>query len=119
MDNSNDAFSMFTCASNAFTGKNIKSNPGFYIITTCVVIQSIFFVSLIFKPTIGSFAKLLILANPPKKPNENSKRRTVQKITDKDYFLTKEEENKLGVKIVHMEVTFDGNVYFKELVKKF
>ena len=92
LDNSNDAFSMFTCASNAFTGKNIKSNPGFYTVTTCVVIQSIFFVSLIFKPTIGSFAKLLILANPPKKPNENSKRRTVQKITDKDYFLTQEEE---------------------------
>ena len=92
LDNSNDAFSMFTCANKAFTGKNIKSNPGFYTVTTCVVIQSIFFVSLIFKPTIGSFAKLLILANPPKKPNENNKRRTIQKITDKDYFLTQEEE---------------------------
>ena len=34
--------------------------------------------------------------------------------TDSSADLTKEEENKLGVKIVHMEVTFDGNVYFKD-----
>ena len=92
LDNSNDAFSMFTCANNAFTGKNIKSNPGFYTVTSCVVIQSIFFISLIFKQRISSFAKLLVLANPPKVPNDLRKRRMVQKITDKDYFLTQEEE---------------------------
>ena len=34
--------------------------------------------------------------------------------TDSSADLTKEEENKLDVKIVHMEVTFDGNMYFKD-----
>ena len=33
---------------------------------------------------------------------------------DSNADLTEEEENKLGVKIIHMEVTFDGNVYFKD-----
>ena len=92
LDNSNDAFSMFTCANNAFTGNNIKSNPGFYTVTTCVVIQSLFFISLLFKQNIGSFGKLLVLANPPKGTNELTRRRTVHRITDKDYILTQEEE---------------------------
>ena len=33
---------------------------------------------------------------------------------DSNADLTEEEENELGVKIIHMEVTFDGNVYFKD-----
>ena len=94
LDNSNNAFSMFTCTKGAFSGKNIKINPGFYTVTTCIIFQSLFFLSLICKQTINSFAKLLVLANPPKTKTSNdmSQKRTVQKITDNDYFLTQEED---------------------------
>ena len=66
IENSKDSFSMFTCTKGAFNANNIKNNPGFYTVTTCLVAQSIFFITLICKQTITSFAKLLILANPPK-----------------------------------------------------
>ena len=95
LDNSNDAFSMFTCTKNAFTGENIKSNPGFYTVTIGITMQSIFFIALICKQRISSFAKLLIVANPPKKPNiteGKNNARIVHKITDNDYFLTNSEE---------------------------
>ena len=101
LENSKDAFNMFTCSENAFLGSNIKSNPGFYITLIGMASQFIFFILLLCKPKLSSFAKLLILANPPKtqktvnnKINDNDNKRTVQRITDNDYFLTQPEEVK-------------------------
>ena len=94
LDNSNDAFSMFSCTKDAFIGENIKSNPGFYTVTLGMVTQSIFFIVLICKQRIGSFAKLLVLANPPKSKTIDGKgsKRIVHRLTDNDYFLAESEE---------------------------
>ena len=104
LENSNDAFNMFTCSEKAFITSNIKSNPGFYVMLISIATQFIFFILLLCKPKLSSFAKLLILANPPKtqktnsnainKINNGDNKRTVQRITDNDYFLTQPEEVK-------------------------
>ena len=46
LENSNDAFNMFTCSENAFVGSNIKSNPGFYVMLISIATQFVFFILL-------------------------------------------------------------------------
>ena len=94
IENSKDSFSMFTCTKGSFSANNIKNNPGFYTVTTCLIVQSIFFITLICKQTITSFAKLLILANPPKLNIKGPNKKRLTKITDNDFFLTESEEDK-------------------------
>ena len=125
LDNSKDAFNMFTCTNNAFKASNIKSNPGFYTMTISITVQIIFFIILLCKPKINSFAKLLILANPPKTQktyNEASKnnnnKRTVQKITENDFILTEPEEIKDQYNYVNKEtktIVPSSNVAIKEV----
>ena len=106
LDNSNDAFNMFTCTKDAFIGSNIKSNPGFYTVTIGMATQAIFFIVLMCKSRITSFAKLLILANPPKSqkaPIKGTSKRIVKKISNNDYFLPAPEEIKNQYNYVNRE----------------
>ena len=105
LNNSKDSLGMFTCSKYAFTGENIKKNAGFYTVLLSSVTQGVSLVFLVFKLKITSFAKLLILANPPppksKNKNENdkdenNKKRIVKRVTDKDYYLTTIDEPKIN-----------------------
>ena len=106
LDNSNDAFNMFTCTKDAFIGSNIKSNPGFYTVTLGMATQAIFVIALLFKPRISSFAKLMILANPPKTqkaPIRQGSKREVRRISNNDYFLPAPKEIKNQYNYVNKE----------------
>ena len=107
LNNSKDSFDMFTCSKYAFTAENIKKNPGFYVTFFSFTSQAIGLVVLLFKIKINSFAKLLVLANPPppkvkykienKKDYEDNKKRIVKRVTDFDYYFTNYEETKNNV----------------------
>lgn len=102
-NNSKDSFQMFTCTKYSFTSENIKKNAGFYVVTFSFASQAVCLTFLIFKLKLNSFAKLLVLANPPKnkskyvdqrgkeesKVNEEDKnKRILQRISENDYYLT-------------------------------
>ena len=106
LNNSKDSFEMFTCSNYAFTGENIKKNAGFYVVFFSFTSQVGCLIFLFCKIKINSFAKLLVIANPPpfKQKNkkeeqkgeidENNKKRVVKRVTDIDYYLTSTEEAK-------------------------
>ena len=106
LNNSKDTFEMFTCTNYAFKPENIKNNAGFYVVLLSSVAQGICFIALICKLKINSFAKLLILANPPrpygykkniennKTEEENKQKRILKRVTDIDYYLTNPDEPK-------------------------
>ena len=104
LNNSKDTFDMFTCSKYAFTGKNLKKNAGFYVVSFSFVSQAVSLIALLFKLKINSFAKLLILANPPpyktknklenKNDNEDKPKRIVKRVTDIDYYFTNIEDSK-------------------------
>ena len=106
LNNSKDTFEMFVCSSYAFKPENIKKNAGFYVVLFSSVSQGICFIALFLKLKINSFAKLLILANPPrtnvnKKNMENSKtvdenknKRILKRVSDVDYYITNPDEPK-------------------------
>lgn len=123
LQNSNDAFSIFTCVSTSWTTDNIKTNPGFYIVAISAIGQAVFFIALCMKVKITSFTKLLVLVNPPRKRgtkfeenknssnlrsksgknNTNNTKREVKKITDNDYYLTPVEDHKNEYNYVNKE----------------
>ena len=103
-NNSKDSFQMFTCTKYAFKSENIKKNAGFYVVTISFASQAVCLTFLLFKLKLNSFAKLLVLANPPKSTSkyvgqrgkeenkvnneENNNKRILQRISENDYYLT-------------------------------
>ena len=103
-NNSKDSFQMFTCTKYAFKSENIKKNAGFYVVTISFVSQAVCLTFLLFQLKLNSFAKLLVLANPPKSTSkyvghrdkeenkvnneENNNKRILQRISENDYYLT-------------------------------
>ena len=110
LNNSKDTFDMFTCSNYAFTGENIKKNPGFYVVVLSFTSQIVGLAALLLKLKINSFAKLLIIANPPPlkqknkteeqknnnnvNDNTNNQKRVVKRVTDYDYYLTYVDDDK-------------------------
>ena len=117
LNNTKDSFEMFTCSKYAFTGDNIKKNAGFYVVLFSSLGQGVCLIILLCRIKINSFAKLLILANPPKNKIENNKngeeennnKRIVKRVTDIDYYFTNDDEKKNKNKNIYNNIYTNNN----------